>query len=220
MKLRWEVILAMGFFILLIVPLSIYSTVLDDTNITQNNTTLLNVPDVRQPTNSSSGPTALQAVLNYYGTDKPVDVLINMTNTSDNGTIPDNLAQAARDLGFNAEIKENMTLEDLQKNINQGTPTIIICQAWRDGNNTNQSWKDDQDDGHYMVVIGIDDKNVYLEDPAILGSRGFIPIQEFLERWHDLYQDPKTGNNTTLTHMGIIITGDQPVTRMPFIEID
>ncbi|MCE5214312.1 MAG: C39 family peptidase [Methanobacterium sp.] len=219
MKLRLEVVLAIGLFLLLMIPLSIYSTVLEDTNITQNNTTLLNVPDVRQPTNSSCGPTALQAVLDYYGTDKPVDVLINMTNSSENGTTPDNIAQAARDLGFNAEIKENMTPQDLQQNINQGTPTIIVCQAWRDGNTTNQSWKDDQDDGHYMVVIGIDDKNVYFEDPAILGSRGFIPLQEFLERWHDQYEN-QTGNNTTVNHLGIMITGKQPVSRLPFIEIN
>jgi predicted double-glycine peptidase len=30
-----------------------------------------------------------------------------------------------------------------------------------------------------MVVIGIDDADVYLEDPAILGSRLRVPREEF-----------------------------------------
>lgn len=218
MKLRFEIILPILLFLLVMIPLSIYSTVLQDNNITQNNTTLLNVPDVRQPTNSSCGPTCLQAVLAYYGTDMRIEVLINMTNCSENGTEPDNMAQAAQDLGFNAEIKENMSLQDLQQNINRGTPTIIVCQAWKDNNTT--SWKDDNEDGYYMVVIGIDSQNIYFEDPAILGSRGFISIQEFLERWHDVDQNPQTGNNTTVNQLGIMITGKEPVSRPPFIKID
>jgi predicted double-glycine peptidase len=220
MKLRFEIILPILAFLLVMIPLSIYSTVLDDNNITQNNTTLLNVPDVRQPTDSSCGPTSLQAVLAYYGTDVRVDELINMTNSSENGTAPDNIAQAARELGFNAEIKENMTLQDLQQNINQGAPIIIDCQAWKDNNTTSQNWTSDQDDGHYMVLIGIDNQNVYFEDPAILGSRGYIPIQEFLDRWHDVYLNPQTGNNTTTNHLGIIVNGKEPVNRAPFMKID
>jgi predicted double-glycine peptidase len=36
-----------------------------------------------------------------------------------------------------------------------------------------------------MVVIGYDDKNIYFEDPAIFG-KGYIPIKEFVKRWHAL----------------------------------
>lgn len=219
MKLRFEIILPVLAFILILIPLSIYSTVMDTGNITQNNTTLLNVPDVRQPSNYTSGPAALQAVLAYYGTDVAVDELINQTNTTENGTLPDNLAQTARQKGFNAEIKENMTLQDLQQNINQGKPVIIDIQAWRSSNTTG-NWTDDQSDGHYMVVIGIDNQNVYLEDPAILGSRGYIPLQEFLERWHNTFINNKTGNNTTNNHQGIIITGTEPSTPSLYIKIN
>ena len=222
MKLRFEIILLLSILLLITIPLSVYSDIMDDNNLTGNNTTILNVPDVRQPTDFSCGPTALQAVLAYYGTDIRMDELINMTNSTENGTLPDNIAQAARQLGFSTEIKENMTLEDLQNNINQGIPVIIDCQAWK-GNNTNtssQNWTTDQQDGHYMVVIGVDKDNVYFEDPAVLGSRGYIPNQEFLDRWHDLYQDPNTGNNITASHLGIIITGKQALARPLMIKID
>ncbi len=55
--------------------------------------------------------------------------------------------------------------------MNQGTHIIVNAQAWTD----------DQNDGHYMVVIGVDNENVYFEDPAVLGSRGYISNQEFLD---------------------------------------
>ena len=210
---------------MLMIPLNVYSAVsgnnstqnstnsslLDNNNLSQNNTTLLNVPYVNQPSNFTSGPTSLQAVLAYYGSNTSLDELINMTNsTSENGTLPGDIVQTANNLGFNAVIKENMTLEDLQMYVIQGIPVIVDAQAWKNNATNNQNWTDDQNNSHYMIVIGIDTSNVYFEDPAILGSRGYIPNQEFLDRWHDTYED-STGNNTTNIHLGIIITGKQSV---------
>jgi predicted double-glycine peptidase len=210
---------------MIIVPLNVYSAVtgnntkqnitnssiLDSNNLSQNNTTLLNVPYVNQPSNFTSGPTSLEAVLAYYGSNTNLDTLINMTNSTPNGTLPGSIANTANNLGFNAVIKENMTLENLQMYVMQGTPVIVDAQAWKINTTNNQNWTDDQNNSHYMVVIGIDSANVYLEDPAIIGSRGYIPNQEFLDRWHDTYED-STGNNTTNTHLGIVITGKQSVT--------
>jgi hypothetical protein len=134
-----------------------------------------------------------------------------MTNsTAENGTLPSAIVQTASNLGVSAVIKENMTLEDLQMYVIQGTPVIVYAQAWKNNATNNQNWTDDQNNSHYMVVIGIDTTNVYFEDPAILGSRGYIPDQEFLDRWHDTYVN-STGNNTTDTHLGIIITGKQSI---------
>lgn len=207
------------------IPLNVYSAVsgnnstqnstnsslLDNNNLSQNNTTLLNVPYVNQPSNFTSGPTSLQAVLAYYGSNTSLDELINMTNsTAENGTLPSAIVQTASNLGVSAVIKENMTLEDLQMYVIQGTPVIVYAQAWKNNATNNQNWTDDQNNSHYMVVIGIDTTNVYFEDPAILGSRGYIPDQEFLDRWHDTYVN-STGNNTTDTHLGIIITGKQSI---------
>lgn len=231
MKLRLEVILSISLFLLVMVPLAISSTILEDNNITTNNTTILNVPDVRQPTNSSSGATALQAVLAYYGTDTSLGILMNMTNTTENGTLPENIAQAARDSGLTAEVKENMTLKEIHDNLNQGIPTIVLCQAWVD--NSTGNWTDHTGDGHYLVVIGMDEENIYVEDPAILGSKGYIPLQEFLDRWHDQFVVNGTGNETnetenstentttttSLNHLGIVITGGQAVTFPPFVKI-
>jgi uncharacterized protein YvpB len=40
-------------------------------------------------------------------------------------------------------------------------------------------------DGHFIVAIGYDDQNFYFEDPSLAGRRGFIPIAEFDQRWHE-----------------------------------
>jgi len=233
MNLKLKIILPALVLLMIMIPLGVYSTVndsnltqntsnsslMDNNNLSQNNTKFLNVPDVKQPSNYSSGPTALQAVLSYYGQDTNVDILINMTNcTPENGTLPGNIANAATKLGFNAAVKENMSLEDLQQNINQGTPVIIDAQAWKNNETNSQNWTDDLVDGHYMVVIGIDSENVYFEDPSILGSRGYIVNQEFLNRWHDTYQ-ANNGSDITNNNLGIIITG-KPVVRPLLLQIE
>jgi predicted double-glycine peptidase len=220
--------------LMIVIPLNVYSAVsgnnstqnitnsslLDNNNLSQNNTTLLNVPYVNQPSNFTSGPTSLQAVLAYYGSNTNLDTLINMTNsTPSNGTLPGAIVTTANNLGFNAVIKENMTLENLQTYVIQGIPVIVDAQAWKNNATNTQNWTDDQNNSHYMVVIGIDNTNVYFEDPAILGSRGYIPNQEFLDRWHDTYVD-STGNNTTNTHLGIVITGKQTVTFPLIIKVN
>ena len=225
MNLKYKIIISIMVLLMIMIPLNVYSAVtgnnttqnssnsslLDNNNLSQNNTTILNVPNVNQPSNFTSGPAALQAVLAYYGSTTSLDKLINMTNsTSANGTLPGAISQTANNLGFNSVIKENMSLEDLQHYIILGTPVIVNAQAWKNNATNSQNWTDDQNDNHYMVVIGIDSTNVYFEDPAILGSRGYIPNQEFLDRWHDTYQD-STGNNTTNIHLGIIIPGKQSV---------
>jgi uncharacterized protein len=233
MNLKSKLILVALAFIVIMIPLNVYSSdtndtggnitnssVTDSNNLSANSTKLLNVPDVQEPSNYTGGPAALQAVLSYYGSDVKVDKLINLTNTTpENGTLPGNIAEAATQMGFNADIKLNMTLKDLQGYINNGTPVIVDIQAYRNDSNLTQNWTEDISSS-YMVVIGVDDQNVYLEDPVILGSRGYIPNQEFLDRWHDKYTDPKTGENITNSHLGIVITGKEAPVRPLIIKIN
>ena len=205
----------------LIIGFSIYVYGNDSNFLGENHITnlgepiiLKGVPDVRQPTDYSCGPTCLQAVLNYYGQDVRVDKLINITNcTPENGTTPQNLANGAGSYGLKAEVKENLTLNDLENYLKQGIPVIVACQAWAENNTV---WTEDQEDGHYMVVIGIDQENVYFEDPSILGSRGFIPHQEFLDRWHDIVVGMP---GKSYDHLGIIINST-PKSSPAFIHIE
>ncbi|WP_269849491.1 C39 family peptidase [Methanosarcina horonobensis] len=73
-------------------------------------------------------------------------------------------------MGFRAEVRENLTLDDLKKSIEEGVPVIVEGQAWKE---ENQTWEMNEN-GHYMVVIGVDSKNVYLEDPGYLAAEGMF----------------------------------------------
>jgi len=184
-------------------------------------TVILNsIPDVRQSTDYSCGASALQAVLAYWGIDSTEGILIRELNSSpETGTTPGSILDVASSRGLNAFISENMSVENLRSCTQEGIPVIIPAQAWNgdyDADGTwvikvPDNWEDTWEDGHYMVVIGVDTSNVYLEDPSLLGTRGVIPIDEFITRWHDFEggsgpSDPRIVHN----HMGIIIKGNEP----------
>jgi hypothetical protein len=183
---------------------------------------LSQVPDVRQSTSYSCGAASLQAVFSYWGIDQREGVLIQELNTTEtSGTPPESIVRVARAHGLEADLRTNLTLGDLEQSLAGKVPVIIACQAWRDPAGANRSWDDTWEDGHYMVVIGMDKSNVYFEDPAMLGTRGVIPRQEFLSRWHDYEGDaPFSKNSTVLYHAGIFIRGKEPAAYPEFTHVD
>jgi len=96
---------------------------------------------------------------------------------------------------------------------------MVDCQSWRSPASGNQSWADDYEDGHWMVILGMDGKNVYFEDPYILGSRGFIPRQEFEERWHNLKGWGRVGHSETDSSWNLHM-GKKPAMNDPFKYVD
>lgn len=78
-----------------------------------------------------------------------------------------------------------------------------------------------RESGHYMVVMGIDDENVYFEDPPLPGTRGIIPRDEFLSRWHDDEGKPPFGNRSEVSyHAGTFIRGSGPASCERFTRVD
>jgi len=188
-------------------------------------TLILNtVPDVRQSTDYSCGASALQAVLAYWGIDNREETLIKELNSSSvTGTTPGSILEVASSRGLNAFVSDNLTIDDLRSYTQKGIPVIINAQAWNGDYDSDgtwvikvpDNWEDTWENSHYMVVIGVDTINVYLEDPTLLGTRGVIPIMEFISRWHD-YEGGTTLSDPRIihSHMGIIIKGNEP-TRNP-----
>ena len=71
----------------------------------------------------------------------------------------------------------------------------------------------------HFRVVGFDRKYLYFMDPSTLGNYAFIPIPEFLARWHDYYIDEE-GRKITLVHFGLVFSGKSkpvydPEARMP-----
>jgi uncharacterized protein len=210
--------LILGLCVCLITPI-LYAD--RDPYAPDSGTVILNsVPDVRQSTDYSCGASALQAVLSYWGIDSREGSLIKELNSSpETGTTPGSILDVASSRGLNAFIFENMSVDNLRMYTQEGIPVIVTAQAWNGDYDTDgtwvtkipDSWENFWEDGHYMVVIGVDSSNVYLEDPSLLGTRGVIPIKEFITRWHD-YEGGSGPSDPKVIHaqMGIIIKGNEP----------
>ena len=107
------------------------------------------------------------------------------------------MAEFARSLGFQVDVLTNMSLEDLKKMIDDRKPVIVLIQAWPE---TPVQWSESWNEGHYAVALGYDERNIYFMDPSTLGHYTFIPIPEFLDRWHDMDDRGK------LIHFGMVVT--------------
>lgn len=146
---------------------------------------LLPVPDVIQRTDYTCGPACLRATLEMYGLGSPDEMAIAKIakTTSADGTTPENLAEAARYYGLEAQVRQGMSIADLSQYVHAGVAVIVDYQAWRDAP-SNTPWATHWGDGHYSVVMDVDRTFVTLQDPWIIGRCEKIPHHEFLERWH------------------------------------
>jgi predicted double-glycine peptidase len=163
----------------------------------------------RQVTEYSCGASALQSVLAYWGKDIDERELMKlMGTTEEEGTYPDKIAHAARSLGFEAEVKENLTLDEVRKFTDPGNPMIALAQVWRSaksGKTAAEEW----DAGHYISVLGVDDDNVYFQDPYVRMCKAFAPRKMFEDHWHQIMGGAAT-KNRKLMHLGILIRGKRP----------
>ena len=178
------------------------------------------VPDVRQSTSYSCGAAALQAVLAYWGVSEREDRLMARLRTSpEQGTSPDNIIRVAREYDLEAGLKEGLGLADLEAGLREGWTVIVDLQAWRES--AAAPWTETWDDGHYVVLLGVDEANLYFEDPSLLGARGSIPKREFLDRWHDYEGDaPLDAGDRKYVHAAIFIRGDHPSTPQAIQPIE
>lgn len=176
----------------------------------------LSVPDVRQSTGFSCGAAAFQAVLGYWGIDEVEgDLIAELGSDPEQGTPPHAIARVARARGFQVRVHENLSLAGLAGEVHRGVPVIVAIQAWPSEPSPGRRWVDEWEEGHYVVVVGVDDSSVTVEDPSLLGARGFIPTTEFLDRWHDV-----DASDRRWVHLGIAIEGDAPAVPRPLIRVE
>lgn len=134
-----------------------------------------------QESKSMCGPASLKIVLDYYGVEKAEKELAKICKTTEElGTSNENLKKAAESLGFKVEMKDNSTFEDIQNWLDKKVPVIV---NWFTRGRADY---DDSDiaDGHYSVVMGLDDVYIYLQDPE-LGHMRKIKKEDFMTVWFD-----------------------------------
>jgi len=159
---------------------------------------LIRVPMVYQPNIYSCGCAAVQSIMKFYGKEFLYEDLEKKLKTDPKkGTAINDIIKFAESEGMVAKLKTNMSLEALWKFIDNETPILVAIQAWTESKKPD--WANDWKDGHYVVAIGYDDENTYFMDPSVFGNYAYIPIKEFVERWHDLDESKK------LINPGIVI---------------
>lgn len=172
---------------------------------------LRGVPDVIQSNSWSCGPGAVQAVLTYYGIWGYQDDFGKALGTSeDQGTHPARMTAYFKTWGLAAELREGLTTADLRRYVDQGVPVIVDFQAWGD---KPKDYAKEWEDGHYCVVVGYDRQGLYLEDPSLLGTLGYVTTADFERRWHDY--ELEEGKRRPYLQSGIVIEGKrrlQPTT--------
>jgi predicted double-glycine peptidase len=135
---------------------------------------MLNIKPYRQKP-GLCGPASLKMVLEYYGIEKTEDELALMAGyMPTEGTKSEGLIKAARDLGLKAFQKDLSEIKDLKECVDKKIPAIV-------------DWFS-TDEGHYSVIVDIDDKNIYMLDPE-LGNLRTFDVEIFKRVWFDFAGD-------------------------------
>lgn len=114
----------------------------------------------------------------------------------------------AKKNGFQVVAENGVSLDTVKQYVDENHPVIVIVQAWAERYMTLEDWRDDYDDGHYVIIIGHNSKIIIFEDPASF-RRTWLTEEEFLVRWHDI--DPKT--HEKFDHFAMVLLGKQPVSK-------
>jgi uncharacterized protein len=169
----------------------------------------------RQATEYSCGASALQAVLSYWGKDVEEHELMQRLHTSpETGTYVGDIARVAREFGFSAEVKEDLTLTDLHAALTKGMPVIVCGQAWRSREDSDKSAQEDWENDHYVVVLGMDNKYAYYQDPFVKRGNAFVSHRVFEESWHNV-RGITASDKKKQVHLGVFIAGHTPPRRHP-----
>lgn len=174
-------------------------------------------PDVIQSNSSSCGVAAYQAVTMYLGIWGYQDIYsAKLGTTKEEGTHPAKILENLRKEGLDARIEEGMTVEGLKSHIDAGHIVIIDFQAWGKNPDYSREWED----GHYAIAVGYNDDILFIEDPSLLGTTGYLKWDDFESRWHD-YENEAGGKRREYVRMGIVVVPAARGPRLPlFTPID
>jgi len=143
---------------------------------------LLDVKPFQETLNASyCGPAALKMVLDFYGVDKEEKELAELLGTDPNlGTDDKSIKRVAEELGFKVEIKNFADFDDIQDWLDKKVPVIV---DWFTIGRKDYP-EDSVADGHYSVVVGLDEEFIYLQD-AEVGRMRKIGRDDFKRVWFD-----------------------------------
>ncbi|MBV7338193.1 C39 family peptidase [Chloroflexi bacterium TSY] len=146
---------------------------------------LLFVPNVRQRQQADCLAACAAMVLNYLGEQVKYDRLLQLLDTTAEGTPFTNI-ERLHTLGLFAEsdrYRDDLSILSIYLDLR--LPIIVAVQTW-----ALPHWEE-VDTDHAVVVVGLDDENVYINDPAFAEAPQVVPIDRFLHAW--TYRDYRYG---------------------------
>lgn len=158
---------------------------------------LIQVPLTRQATDYTCGAAALQSMFGFFGEDLNEGELAKLLKTNDQeGTDYNEIVALAKQKGYSVQVFKDMKLKELKTQLDKKTPVLCLIQAWA---TKKVDYKNDWNDGHYVVAIGYDKHKIFFMDPSTLGNYTYIDQKSFLNRWHD------KNSKEELNHFGLTI---------------
>jgi len=146
------------------------------------NKILLDIKPFQETLNADMcGPASLKIVLDYYGINKTEKELAKIAGWKKGLGINDKgIKKAVERLDLKVVIKNNSSFKDIEKWLKKDVPVIV---DWFTRGRTDYG-DSSTADGHYSVVMGLDDKFIYLQDPE-LGAMRKINRGDFMRVWFD-----------------------------------
>ena len=146
------------------------------------NKILLDIKPFQETLNADMcGPASLKIVLEYYGINKSEEELVQLFKIKKGLGVDDKgIKTAVGKIGLKAVIKNNSSFKDIEKWLKKDVPVMV---DWFTRGRTDYG-DSSVADGHYSVVMGLDDIFIYLQDPE-LGAMRKIERSNFMRVWFD-----------------------------------
>jgi len=170
---------------------------------------MMDLPTGRQTYDFDCGVKALQIVMAYYGIDVREDELMEELKCDSDGVPVRNMISVAEKKGFQVVAKCELSLDTVRRYVDENHPVIVLVQAWAERYMTLKDWREDNEDGHYAIVVGYNGYAIVFEDPASF-RKTWMTEEEFISRWHDV--DPRTKER--LDHFAMVLLGKQPARKV------
>jgi ABC-type bacteriocin/lantibiotic exporter with double-glycine peptidase domain len=140
---------------------------------------LLPVPHIRQRNNADCLAACTAMVLEYLNVPVSYDALISLLNiTPDLGAPASNVTRLAS--AYNVQVRyQSGTLDTLKGYLGEGMPGIAFVNTLQLSYWEENAW-------HAVVVVGIDDTKIYLNDPFFDKAPQAISHLEFYLAWDEM----------------------------------
>ncbi len=135
---------------------------------------LLPVPQCEQSRDGSCLPACVQMVLSYLGDERSESDLAQMLGTKEYGT-PIGNAERLHQEGYDVQV-QGLNRQDLIESLDGNIP--VIARVWT---MMLAYWQ--VATSHVVVVVGYDDRFVYLNDPSFSSAPKRVLWDAFLAAW-------------------------------------